>query len=43
LEAIDSFREKTVELGFPGLLLHAILWRNIASTLSDVHGDPIAT
>jgi hypothetical protein len=42
-KALDYFREKTIEAGFPGLHLQAILWGNIPSTLNDVPGDPVAT
>lgn len=41
--AIDYFRQKTIEAGFPGLHLQAILWGNIPSTLSDVPGDVVQT
>lgn len=42
-EALDYFREKTKEAGFPDLHLQAILWGNIPSTLEDVPGDPVET
>jgi hypothetical protein len=42
-EALDYFRKKTKEAGFPGLHLQAILWGNIPSTLKDVPGDHIET
>ena len=42
-DALDYFRKKTKEAGFPGLHLQAILWGNIPTTLNDVPGDPIAT
>ena len=42
-DALDYFRKKTVEAGFPGLHLQAILWGNIPSTLKDVPGDKIET
>ena len=41
--AIDYFRQKTIEAGFPGLHLQAILWGNIPSTLKDVPGDAVQT
>lgn len=41
--AIDYFRKKTIEAGFPGLHLQAILWGNIPSTLEDVPGDAVQT
>jgi hypothetical protein len=41
--AIDYFRKKTIEAGFPGLHLQAILWGNIPSTLKDVPGDAVQT
>ncbi|MES1159168.1 MAG: glycoside hydrolase family 99-like domain-containing protein, partial [Bacteroidota bacterium] len=41
--ALDYFRKKTKEAGFPGLHLQAILWGTIPSTLKDVPGDPIET
>jgi hypothetical protein len=41
--AIDYFRKKTMEAGFPGLHLQAILWGNIPSTLKDVPGDAVQT
>jgi len=41
--ALDYFRKKTKEAGFPDLHLQAILWGNIPSTLKDVPGDPIET
>lgn len=41
--AIDYFRQKTIEAGFPGLHLQAILWGNIPSGLKDVPGDKIQT
>ena len=41
--AIDYFRKKTIEAGFSGLHLQAILWGNIPSTLSDVPGDAVQT
>lgn len=42
-EALDYFRKKTIEAGFPGLHLQAILWGNIPSSIKDVPGDPIET
>ncbi|PUZ26741.1 Glycosyltransferase WbsX [Chitinophaga costaii] len=42
-EAIDYFRKKTIEAGFPGLHLQATLWGNIPSTLQGVPGDRIQT
>lgn len=42
-EAIDYFRKKTIEAGFPGLHLQATLWGNIPSTLKDVPGDRMQT
>lgn len=42
-DALDYFRKKTKEAGFPGLHLQAILWESIPSNLNDVPGDPIAT
>ena len=42
-DALDYFRKKTIEAGFPGLHLQAILWGNIPSTLKDVPGDHIQT
>jgi hypothetical protein len=41
--AIDYLRKKTIEAGFPGLHLQAILWGNIPSTLKDVPGDAVQT
>jgi hypothetical protein len=41
--ALDYFRKKTVEAGFPGLHLQAILWGNIPSSIKGVPGDPIET
>jgi len=42
-EALDYFRKKTVEAGFPGLHLQAILWGSIPSSIKDVPGDKIET
>ena len=42
-EALDYFRKKTIEAGFPGLHLQAILWGSIPSSIKDVPGDPIET
>lgn len=42
-EALDYFRRKTIEAGFPGLHLQAILWGTIPSSIQDVPGDPIET
>jgi hypothetical protein len=42
-DALDYFRKKTKEAGFPGLHLQAILWGAIPSTIQDVPGDPIET
>jgi hypothetical protein len=41
--AIDQLRKKTIDAGFPGLHLQAILWGNIPSTLKDVPGDAVQT
>ena len=40
-EALDYFREKTIEAGFPGLHLQGILWEALPSTIEGVPGDPI--
>lgn len=40
-EALDYFREKTVEAGFPGLHLQGILWEALPSAIAGVPGDPI--
>lgn len=37
--ALDYFRKKTVEAGFPGLHLQAILWGAIPKSLQGVPGD----
>lgn len=42
-EALDYFRKKTIEAGFPGLHLQATLWGNIPSTLQGVPGDRVQT
>lgn len=42
-EALDSFRKKTVEAGFPGLHLQAILWGAIPKNLAGVPGDQSQT
>lgn len=42
-DALDYFRKKTIEAGFPGLHLQAILWGSVPSTIKDVPGDPIET
>ena len=38
-QALDSFREKVIAAGFPGLHLQAILWGMIPASLSMVPGD----
>ena len=40
-EALDYFREKTIEAGFPGLHLQGILWEALPSSIEGVPGDPI--
>ncbi len=40
-EALDYFRKKTIEAGFPGLHLQGILWEALPSTIEGVPGDPI--
>jgi len=40
-EALDYFREKTIEAGFPGLHLQGILWQALPSSIEGVPGDPI--
>ncbi|WP_310558617.1 glycoside hydrolase family 99-like domain-containing protein [Flavobacterium sp.] len=42
-EALDYFTKKTIEAGFPGLHLQAILWGNIPKGLKDVPGDKVQT
>ncbi|WP_199913387.1 glycoside hydrolase family 99-like domain-containing protein [Flagellimonas amoyensis] len=42
-DALDSFREKVKNAGFPGLHLQAILWSNIPDTKSNVPGDNAKT
>ncbi len=42
-DALNYFRKKTIEAGFPGLHLQAILWGTIPSSIKDVPGDPIET
>jgi hypothetical protein len=42
-EALDYFEEKTIEAGFPGLHLQAILWGLVPSGLEGVPGDVIET
>jgi hypothetical protein len=40
-EALDYFRLKTEEAGFPGLHLQSILWKALPSAIEGVPGDPI--
>ncbi|QNL50452.1 glycoside hydrolase family 99-like domain-containing protein [Olivibacter sp. SDN3] len=40
-EALDDFRRKTIEAGFPGLHLQGILWSELPATISGVPGDKI--
>lgn len=40
-EALDHFRQKTIEAGFPGLHLQGILWEALPSSIDGVPGDPI--
>ena len=40
-EALDYFRAKTVEAGFPGLHLQGILWSALPSSIVGVPGDKI--
>ncbi len=42
-DALDYFRKKTVEAGFPGLHLQAILWSALPSSIAGVPGDKIQT
>jgi hypothetical protein len=42
-EALDYFRRKTVEAGFPGLHLQAILWASVPKSLPDVSIDRVNT
>jgi len=42
-EALDYFRKKTVEAGFPGLHLQGILWSALPSTLTGVPADRVKT
>jgi len=40
-EALEDFKRKTVEAGFPGLHLQGILWGALPSTLEGVPGDTL--
>ncbi|WP_423128725.1 glycosyltransferase WbsX family protein [Gaoshiqia sp. Z1-71] len=40
-EALDHFRKKTIEAGFPGLHLQGILWSALPSSITGVPGDRI--
>ncbi|MDD2476674.1 MAG: glycoside hydrolase family 99-like domain-containing protein [Dysgonamonadaceae bacterium] len=40
-EALDYFRQKTIEAGHTGLHLQGILWEAMPSTIEGVPGDPI--
>ena len=40
-EALEYFRSKTVEAGFPGLHLQGILWSALPATLKGVPGDVV--
>lgn len=42
-EALDYFRKKTVEAGFPGLHLQSILWSALPASLDGVPGDKVQT
>lgn len=42
-EALDYFRKKTIEAGFPGLHLQGILWSALPSTLTGVPADKVQT
>ncbi len=42
-KALDYFRKKTVEAGFPGLHLQAILWSAVPKNLPDVSADQVHT
>jgi hypothetical protein len=41
--ALDYFRKKTIEAGFPGLHLQGILWSALPSTLTGVPSDEVKT
>jgi hypothetical protein len=41
--ALDYFRKKTIEAGFPGLHLQSILWGNVPATLPGVPADKSGT
>lgn len=42
-EALEYFRKKTVEAGFPDLHLQSILWSALPSTIAGVPGDKVET
>ena len=42
-EALDYFRKKTIEAGFPGLHLQGIIWGQLPSKLAGVPADKVQT
>lgn len=42
-DALDDFRRKVKEAGFPGLHLQSILWSNVPVSVSNVPGDTVET
>ena len=42
-EALDAFREKVRQAGFPNLHIQAMLWGNLPETGSNVPGDQVKT
>ncbi|OGV36771.1 MAG: hypothetical protein A2X48_17405 [Lentisphaerae bacterium GWF2_49_21] len=42
-KALDSFRSRVIDAGFPGLHLQAILWKEIPAGLSMIPGDKTQT